>query len=104
MGVVDRLAADLRAQASVERNPVFTAVQRVHPAADPRPRFEHDDVPSRVAQIQRRGETGEAGPDDDDPPRRAWVRPRCRAHNRLAGLRRARGRDGNRRGREEPPP
>ncbi len=103
MGVVDRLATDFRAKASVERNPCFTAVQRVYPAADPRAPFEHHDIPSCVPQTECRGQTSQAGTDDDDTSRGAWIGSRRRPHNRLAGRRTTSGRDGHRRTREESP-
>jgi hypothetical protein len=103
MGVVDRLAADLGAQTSLEWNAAFTAIQRVHPAAHPPTRLEHNDVPSRVAQTKRRAETGQASPDHNDPPRRTRIGSRSGAHNRPAGLRTAGRHDGHRRTRKETP-
>ena len=68
--VVDRLAARLGVQAGGER-----IVERVHASADAIARLEHDDVPSRVGQVERRGEAGEPRADDDDAgPRARGVR------------------------------
>ena len=86
VGVVDRLAADFRAQAVLEWHAVFAAVERVHPAADPAAGLEDEHLPARVAQIDGCGEAGQTRPDDDDPPGRCGIGPIHRTSRCCPGL------------------
>src|SRR5262249_27381073 len=73
VGFVDRLATQLGAQTTRERHAVLAAVRRVNAAAHARPALQHDDLPPRIAQRERRRQPGQACPGDDDAPRRARI-------------------------------
>ena len=69
VALVDRLTTGLGPYTPRQRDALFAAAERVHASTHPRPRFEHDHVPTRVAHTERRTEARQSGADHDDPAR-----------------------------------